>query len=510
MTTLAQDTVMHRLRNAGIILVCGIVSVGCSTDLTALNNNPNNPTSATANSLFTNATVSAVQRFNDSFQTLSMTSLFAQHIAQVQYVEEDRGHIRPETIDFLFAGVYSRELKDLAKIIESNTATTAPNTYGPAVVMQSWVYQNITDLWGDIPYTEALQGDIEGGPLQPTYDKQQDIYAGVLSELTKATAAMKTDGSGDAGIGAADPIYHGDVAQWQRFSNSLRARMALRMHLADAAKANAELAAALAAPGGVFTSNADNAAMAWPGDGVFDNPLATNFSTRDDHRVSKTLLDTMLALSDPRTPIYAQPTVDDPMRYAGLQNGLDNATVSEFFNSTSRPGEMFYPGATAYGTFGSAAGKSVPSLLMTYAEVEFILAEAAERGMAGVTGAAMHYANGVRASIQQWGGSSADANAYLARAGVAYVSGAGGLRQIGLQKWIALYMQGAEAWSEWRRTGNPTSIRMGPSAYPDVLEVPRRLPYPSNEQSVNAVSLAAAIARQGPDTYATRVWWDKR
>jgi hypothetical protein len=115
----------------------------------------------------------------------------------------------------------------------------------------------------------------------------------------------------------------------------------------------------------------------------------------------------------------------------------------------------------------------------------------------------------VRASIVQWGGTGAEADAYLARTGVAYRGGAEGLKQIGLQKWIALYTQGTEAWSEWRRTGNPASIKAGPKAYPDVQGVVRRLLYPSNEQSVNAENLASAVQRQGADTYLTRMWWDK-
>ena len=126
---------------------------------------------------------------------------------------------------------------------------------------------------------------------------------------------------------------------------------------------------------------------------------------------------------------------------------------------------------------------------MTYAEVEFLKAEAAERGLGGQTGAAAHYNAGVRASILQWGGTDAEADAYLAKPGVAYVAGATGLKQIGLQKWISMFTQGNEAWAEWRRTGNPATVKMGPKAYPDVPEIPRRIPYPSNEQTVNAASL---------------------
>jgi len=483
-------------------------AVGCSKDLTSLNVNPNQPTSAPATALFTNATVTTVGRFNGSFQTLSMTELFAQHIAQVQYIDEDRGHIRSGTISALFSGAYASELEDLQKIIGQGQAAKAAGIYGPAQVMQSWVFQQVTDSWGDVPYSEALKGDIPGTSFQPKYDTQKDIYYGLLKTLTDASSALKS--ATDAGLGSADPIYKGSAAQWVKFANSLRARLAMRMSKADPTKADAELRAAIAA--GLMTSNADNAQLNWPGDGVFDNPWAANFAGRDDHRVSKTLLDTMITLSDPRVKIYAQPTKADPNVYAGLQNGLDNATASgALFNTTSRPGAIFYPGTTVYGTFGTSAGRKTPNYLQTYAEVQFILAEAAERGMAGLSaGAAAGYYNaGVRASITQWGGSNADADAYLARNGVAYRGGAQGLQQIGLQKWISEFTQGLEAWSEWRRTGNPATIKPGPKQYPDVPGVPRRLLYSSDEQSVNLQSLNDAIARQGADSYLTRVWWDK-
>ncbi len=495
-------------RTVALLAVVSLSAAACSTDLTGLNKNPNSPTSAPATALFTNATQTAVSRIANSFNSLSGTSLWAHHIAQVQYVDEDRGHWRTTTLDGWFTGAYTGELEDYQKVIKIGNDGNSPNTAGPAQVMQTWVFQNLTDLWGDIPYSTALMGD-SVGPTAPVYDAQQDIYTGMLQKLTDASAAMKTTGN-DPGLASADPIFKGDISKWLKFSNSLHLRLAMRLQKVDAATAATEIAAALAAPGGTMTSNADNAMLPWPGDGTFDNPWAANFATRDDHRVAKTLLDTMNALSDPRVPIYAQPTKADPTVYAGLQNGLDNITVTPFFNTTSRPGAIFYPGSTSYGTFGTAAGKKTPTYIMTFAEVSFIKAEAAERGMGGLSGAAAYYNAGVRASITQWGGTDAQADAYLARPGVAYVGGATGLQQIGLQKWIAFFTQGSEAWADWRRTGNPANITMGPSAYPDVLTVPRRVPYPSNEQSVNAANLAAAIARQGPDLYSTRMWWDKQ
>ena len=492
--------------SVALLTIGALASTACKTDLTGLNTNPNDPTTAPATSLFTRAVATTVGRFAGN--SLSGTSLLAQHIAQVQYVDEDRGHLRPATSDSYFAA-YASELEDLEKVAELGTAASSPNTTGPARVMQAWGFQNMTDAFGDIPYSEALKGDVVGGPTKPKYDSQQSIYTGLLKSLTDASATMRT-GSADAGLGGADPIFKGDMAKWLKFSNSLRARLAMRMSKADPAKANTELTAAFAAPGGVMSSNSDIASLPWPGDGVFDNPWSGNFAGRDDHRVSRTLLDTMIVLNDPRVMVYAQPTKNDPTKYVGLQNGLDNLTVTPFFNTTSRPGTIFYPGATVYGTFGTAAGKKTPSYLMTYAEVAFIQAEAANRGIGGLTAAAAagFYAAGVTASIRQWGGSDADAAAYLARPGVAYIAGPTGLRQIGLQKWISLYTQGGEAWSEWRRTGNPVTVVMGPKAYADTPNVPRRFLYPTGEAAVNKASLDAAIASQG-DGYFSRVWWDK-
>ena len=506
MTDTRENYYMNRIRLSVAVAVVALGAMACQTDLTSLNNNPNSPTQAPAAALFTNAVATSVGRWVGAGQ-LSGTELFAQHLAQVQYVEEDRGRLRTETIDGWFTNAFVAELEDFDKVVQQGKASNSPNTWGPALVMQSWVFQNLTDFWGDIPYSEALKGDA-GGPLKPKYDTQKDIYYGLLKSLTDASAAMKT-GSPDPALGNGDPIYKSDMAKWLKLSNSLRARMAMRISKADAAKAATELTAAFAGPGGVMTSNADNARLAWPGDGVFDNPWAGTFSTRDDHRVSKTLLDTLNALGDPRMKVFAQPTKSDPTKYIGLQNGLDNVTVTPFFNTTSRVGAIFYPGSTVYGTFGTSAGKTTPSYIMTYAEVEFLKAEAAERSLGGQTGAAAHYNAGVRASILQWGGTDADADAYLAKAGVAYVAGATGLKQIGLQKWISMFTQGNEAWAEWRRTGNPASVKMGPKAYPDVPEIPRRIPYPSNEQTVNAAARADAVTRQGPDTYLTRIWWDK-
>lgn len=490
---------MNSTRLPVVLLVAIVTAVtACQNDLTGLNKNPNASTSAPATALFTNGVQAAVGRIGGTGFQLSMTELLAQHIAQVQYVDEDRYVYRSATINGLFSGPSAGELMDLQQVVNLGTAANDPGMVGPARITQTFVFQFMTDLWGDIPYSEALLGG--SGPVKPKYDAQKDIYYGMLKVLTDASAAIGTTNS----LGAVDPIYSGDPAKWKKFANSLRARLAMRLQKADAAKADAELKAAFAAGG--FTSNADNATLVWPGDGSFDNPWSANFGGRDDHRVSKTLIDIMNPLNDPRLKIYAQPVGS---AYVGLQNGLNNATATPQMASTSRPGAIFYPGTTTYGSFGSSSGKKTPTYLMTFAELSFIQAEAANRGIGGLTAgqAAAFYNAGVTASITQWGGSADEAAAYLAQPAVAYQGGSAGLTQILTQKWIALFTQGEEAWSDWRRTGVPSSIAPGPKA--TTTYIPRRLTYPANEQSVNLDNLMAAIARQGADSKATRIWWDK-
>ena len=340
----------------------------------------------------------------------------AQHLAQVQYLDEDRGHIRATTIDNMYTNAYISEQEDFEKVIAQGKASSSANIWGPALVMQSWGYQNLTDIFGDIPYSEALKGDIPDGPLKPKYDAQKDIYYGLLASLTTASTAMKT--ATDAGFGSADIVFKGNSARWVKFANSLRARMAMRISKADPAKAATELTAAFA--GGLMTSNADNAILAYPGDGVFDNGWSGQ-------------------LRHPRRPSRVEDAARHHERPLGsAREGVratDEGRPHEVYGAAERHGQwdggavlqyhlagrtIFYPGATVYGTFGTSAGKKTPAVLMTYAEVEFLAAEAAERGLGGQSGAAAHYAAGVTASITQWGGTAAEAAAYLraARRGV--------------------------------------------------------------------------------------------
>jgi hypothetical protein len=210
--------------------------------------------------------------------------------------------------------------------------------------------------------------------------------------------------------------------------------------------------------------------------------------------------------SDPRLTVYAQPAVSDGA-YRGAPNALTASGEAPYITAASRVGEVLYPGATAYGYFGGG-GNAWPSYLMTYAEVAFIQAEAAERGLGGLTPAqaAGFYNAGVKASMAQWGVSDAAATAFLAQPGVAYAGGTPGLVQIAQQKWVALFTDGGQAWAEWRRTCQPATVQPGAAAIQST--VPRRFQYSTTETSVNNENRLEAIARQGADTFNSRMYWD--
>ncbi|MEO5904494.1 MAG: SusD/RagB family nutrient-binding outer membrane lipoprotein [Gemmatimonadaceae bacterium] len=499
------------LLKIGSGLVFAAMLAACNSDkLTALNKNPNSPEDVPAGPIFTNAARVASSRWLGSGYSLRQTEWLSQHLAEVQYNDEDR-YIRLHGGDTegSFNGAYSGELKDFTQIINKGIASAAPGTYGPASVMRTWEFSYLTNTWGDVPYFTALVGDSTGGSLSPKYDAQKDIYTDMFAQLDKASKAMAAAGVTNS-LGAADPIYAGNLLKWERFANSLRARLAMLVINVDPAMANTQLTAAFNAPGGVFQSNSDNAVFKWPGDGVYDNPWAVNFKTRDDHRMSNTIMSLLLGNSDPRLPIFAQPTPANSSVYAGSPNGISpaRAAAGNYIVNASRPGAIFYSGKTAYGTFGGA-GSSTPSYLMTYAEIAFIQAEAAQRGIGGLTSgqAAGFYNAAITASLAQWGVTSGNTTAFLAQPGIVYSSGNAGLVQIGQQKWLALFTDGGTAWAEWRRTCQPATIKPGVDA--SVGTVPRRFEYAVLEYTVNEANVTAAGTSLGGDTYAGRMYVDK-
>ncbi len=500
MTTQPYHAEMRMRRSAisrtVLALALLVGAAACGNGLTGLNVNPNQPNNVKPAFLFPDGVSDVVGRARGGSFDLTLTSLWAQQIAMDRFTDEDRYSIRPDNINGYWSGFYAGGLQDFATIIAQGDSGATPNEIAPALVMKSWTYGIMTDIWGDIPYSQANQGRAQ---LRPAYDPQQQIYAGLFTDLKQANDMI----TGDPGYGAADLVYAGQMQEWKKFANSLRLRFAMRLTKVDPATAQSQALAAIA--DGVFTSNGDNALLRWPGDGTNNNPVYNNFTVRDDQHVSQTLIDIMKSLYiatsgsdttfDPRLGVYADPVIaklPDTV-FIGAPNGLqDDSAIGIGLTHTSRVGATYRAIAE-------------PSKLMTYSEVLFDEAEMAARGWTADDPAAL-YGQAIQASMEYNGIPDDVAAAYIASPRVAY-NPATGLQQIALQKWIALYGEGTEAYSEYRRTNVP-DLQPGPAAITTPKIVARRLTYPVSRQSLNYPNLQAALARQGGASLTDRVWWD--
>lgn len=470
---------------AGLMLTAS----ACDQGLTEVNDNPNAPTSVDAQYLLPEALNSGVGRALGAGEMLTHTALWAQHIVEIQYPSEELGEVRAARLQGYWDGYYAGPLADVQEVVNKGADLGDGNIQGVGLIWRAWLFHNVTDLYGDAPFSEAIQAE---EITQPAYDSQQQIYAGMISDLTDGAAMV---GTGIRDFAAGDLLFHNDWQQWKRFAASMRMRLAMRMSEVDEAAARSAFIAAYNA--GPISDNSENAFFDWPG-APYGNPLFANWQGRDDHGVSATMIDSLASWNDPRLKLYAEPATEDGV-YRGLGNNIEVPPQSIAFYSR-------------IGNFWRADGENTPSALFSYAEVLFLAAEAAQRGWIQEDPAALYMA-GIRASLAEYQGMAANAptdaeiEAYLAQPRVQY-NAATGMEQIQFQKWLALYLAGHEAWSNWRRIDMPELIP-GPDL--SIARVPIRFAYPDGEQSLNNDNLQAAITRQGGGLSLTDpVWWDVR
>lgn len=481
----------NALARVAPVLALAVAAAACDKGLTNINVDPNNPPSAAATAILPEAQQSAVNRALGSNFNLTMFGLWAQSFAKVQYIDEDKYALRSTTIDAHWSGFYAGPIMDFGRIINQADSTHRPNLAAVATIMQQWTFQIVTDTWGDVPYSEALQGVAN---VHPKYDAQKDVYYGMMAKLAAASSSITPSAGLFGSADDADEIYGGDMAEWRKFANSLRLRMAMRISNVDPTKAAAEAAAAVAA--GTFTSNADNAALHYSGAIPSDNPIYAVFHEggRYDQVISKTTVDNLLAVNDPRVAVYADPApagcADGVSTYCGYPNGT---VTAQHISQLSPIGAYF------------KENPSAPSVMMTYAEVLFLKAEAAQRGY--ISGSASdYYYQGIRASMEQYGIAEADIDAYIAQPAVAY----NGLPSIYFQKWIALFGNGPEQFASWRRetVGGQHFPTLPPAPNAVTKKIPYRVFYPASEQSTNNENWSAAVAANGGATlYDKLMWW---
>lgn len=430
---------------------------------------------------------------------------------------------RDVTTQPLWTAYYQSVIKNTYDALTRSKDNTArSNMYNMARIYQSYVFMILTDEYGDIPYLQAGAG-LADRILFPKYDKQQDIYTKIIQELTEAAAALSATGTIEQG----DVLYGGDIAKWKKFAYSLLLRAGMRLVKVDAAKAQSTVQAAFA--GGVITENTDNAYIRH--DANFTQPVGNtlNGSEAANFYLTKPFVEHLKNTSDPRLQSIAIRYVGagsgagqtvaigstDPSKQIGMPIGKDNGTVV-----AAAAGD----GLASFYDYSQADRRRMlkvtsPVFLVTAAQTNLLLAEARQRGFitTGAATAAQYYTNGIKAHMDQM--VSYDANsAVSATTRDIYVTNnpltAGNeLQQINTQYWIASFLNGPEAFANFRRSGFPI-LTPNPYGQPNNPDVPngtfiRRLTYPTSELSVNTDNVNEAISRQGVDKLSTRVWWDK-
>lgn len=469
-------------------LIAGMAFLTSCGEFGDMNVDPNRPSTPLTSSLLASAQRGLTAPAVNSIVGDATTVLYVQHIAEKQYTEASRY----QTNFFNFNPLYSGPLFDLQTIITLNTdeeirgdvlaAGSNANQIAVARILKAFYFSVITDRWGEIPYSQALQGQ---GNFSPAYDTQRDIYFDLINELREAVAQM----DGGAPV-QGDFLMNGNMTRWAQFANSLRMTLALRLSNVEPEFAASEFAAAY--QGGILESDFLYPYLAETNN---QNPWYARFITRVDYVASDTMVDFMAPLGDPRLEVYADPAADTGT-IVGMPYGISNAVAGEITND-----EVSYLGI-------ATRTQAAPLPIMTRAQLMFSLAEAAHRGW--VSGNAADYYNlGIEYSFRQWGVFAQSIyDDYIAQPGVAF-DATNAMELILTQKWAALFLQGTEAWSEWRRTGIPV-LTPAVDAANESRQIPRRHGYPETERDLNTTNYNAAVARQGSDNLDTKVWWDSQ
>jgi len=535
---------------SGLFLMVGLLS-SCTKGFEEMNKDPNSPVDVPAIDIFTNAVQTSVSRELGGWIQHTYLGVWSQQWCKLQYIDEDR--YQPRDMSGEFQSPFSNCLKNLTIVITKATAENNDRLLAAAKIMRVWDFMYITDIWGDIPYSEAMQGFSVDGTLTPKYDTQASIYADLLVQLEEANTLLTGT---TLNFGSGDILYGGDPVLWRKFANSLKLRILNRAAgtpwsftydmagtqpdvttsagAAALATADTEIAKILADPAKypVFESNSDNAAQVYPGL-PYRNGIFNALYTRLDQGISETMVDWLKARTDPRLHVYGQPTPNSvetpPLDYVGFQNGRGITSAN-------------FPSISLLGT-KIAYTEIAPAYVLCYDEVQFIKAEHYLRvGNNGAARAA--YEAGISGSMERWGladGTSVLATwgktpfgtsstgypvnyaTYLADPLVAWGgTDAHKFQLICEQRWAGMFGQGVQAYSEIRRTGFPERIfeyQLEGAYYPG-LGLPVRVQYALSEDTYNTDNVAAARATQHIESInegmfstngiTSQLWWNTR
>lgn len=478
-----------------LILVLGVLVSSCELPD---NVDPKNATDVPAETLMANAVRNSLALIDNMSQNTNVTRMMCQYIGMTQYTDPSRYVFDVRQIpDGYWNSAYLtlQDLKEVKTLIQDLTGSETfnrmnANRMAIVDILEVLTYHNLVDIFGNVPYTDALIG-FDG--KTPAYDDQIAIYTDLQSRLS-ADIATLTAGAADGSWGSEDLVYQGDVDMWKKAAATIKARLAMRLADVDAATAQSELTAAINA--GVFGPG-ESLQLPWTAVTPHTNTIYALFvpSARNDYGPANTIIDMMNNLGDARLPAYFT-QVDtstevgvEKLAYVGILYG---ATTIAYTSISHFSDPMFAP--------------DYPATFASYDEVEFLFAEAAARGfsLGSVGGTAQeHYEAAITASHDFWG-VTLDPT-YLTQADVAW-DAARAKELIGTQKWLAQYNRGMEGWATWRIFDWPV---LNPPPDLTYTDIPYRMPYPYNEPDLNAENYASASAAIGGDDVRTLLFWDE-
>jgi hypothetical protein len=470
------------------ILILALVAflASCTKDFEEFNTDTKNPSKVSGEALFSNAELTLTDQVSSTDVNLNVFKLFAQYWTETTYTDEANYDIINRGIpDLTFRQYYRGFLRDfmeadsLIRVTPGQDPVEQSNKHAIIEMLVAYSYQNLVDMFGNVPYSQAMNIN----NIAPKYEDAATIYQDLIRRVSEAVALIDTT---QGSFGASDLIYGGNTALWRRFGNSLKLKLGITLSDVNPALARSTVESAVA--GGVFKSNADNALLKYL-TAIHTNPIYQDVvqSGRNDFVPANTIIDLMNTLQDPRRPFYF--TQNAGVFVGGIYGeSSPYAQYSHIAEPISQP--------------------SFPGILLTYDEVQFYLAEAASRGFNAGGAAAGFYNNAITSSILFWGGTPAQAAAYLASPGVAFTGPGTWQQKIGTQSYIAFYTRGLEGFNQWRRLDYP--VLNIPPAIQTYSQIPKRLTYPVNEQTLNKANYEAASQAIGGDLLTTRVFWDVR
>jgi hypothetical protein len=490
-------------------MLLSLLLISCTKDFEKINTDPNNASNVLPQQLMAPALVNTV-----TYNMLRNRN-FNNELMQVTVDMGDgegkvfRYDYRSNWADYLYNGWYSQltNFKDIYKLA-SDPLTYNRSYMGISLICQSWIYSMLTDTYGDVPFSESNLAR-DSAIYEPAFDKQKDIYLNIFKALDSANVYL---GTNTAIVGSSDPVYNGNISRWRKFGNSLYLRLLLR--ISGKADVSAQCIAKIkdmvdTNPGSypIMTTNDESAILRWTGVAPYSSPLLT--VREQDFRapgLASFFIDNLVNWNDPRIDISLG------------SNGINRWAIAPYQGAYGGVPSGYSPGADPlkksyfYSTTSTSTLMSEPlaGMIMNFAELKFILAEAAVKGW--ISGSAETYYNdGALASIKLWLPTWAvPINTFLVGADMQWIPAATDnqkMERIHLQKYYALFLTDLQQWFEYRRTGHPV-LPTG-SGLRNNGVMPARMTYPVYVQSANPTNYTAAVAAQGPDVISTQVWWQK-